>query len=486
MIVIAAVLAVCFLPLCYTSVYHETGNFHKPRNQGWPASFPKTTQASIGTVSRRDLHKYGYVLGLSYVGQQGAGIQALMSLQCFIGSVGLPMQILEPVITATKFESHHTIDSQSPSTSFSDIFDITHFNLVSKSNGLASLASMKEFVADAPKVVILVITKRQPSYGRRKAASSLNVIWSSDNTSHCYQPNNSMPSLPIFVQSGGYCIQRVVSIVVFQNGGRSTELFTETNFYDTLLGPYRPREVTLIFDEWRTPWYVSKKLNHKSSECQEMKLKSKKAQFRPSPHLLADVKYYKERFLNSSNSLAIMLRMERMLLLFQRRQDVENQIQKCLGEVVNIASDIWKRKKQHRTPPMVTLDLGKYGSGSWESSIVNGKSNLGKITKLAKEALSTLFNHQWSFEKWETSFMEAAKGHENSGYIAAIQRTLASQAECLVLAGGGNFQELAMRDYMRNHPDKGSWCIHLVCAINEEQLKTEIMQSLTALRFDSL
>ena len=84
------------------------------------------------------------------------------------------------------------------------------------------------------------------------------------------------------------------------------------------------------------------------------------------------------------------------------------------------------------------------------------------------------------------TFTNATKRIENSGYIAALQRTLASQAECLVLAGGGNFQELAMRDYMRNHPNKRNWCIHAVCAIDEERLISEIKQSLTTLRFDQL
>ena len=478
-ILIIIIFAVCFLPLYYTSIHlksqQDKGSIHPLANQ----------LRNSSTTNSDKSHKYGYVVGMIYSGQQGAGVQALMSLQCFIGSFGLPMQILEPVISSTKFESYHSIDNQSLLTSFSDMFDITHFNIVSENAGLASLVTMKDFVVDAPKVTILVVTIRhQASYGRQKRVSSVSIIWSSENTSLCYQLNNTMLSVRKFTQSGGFCIKRVVSVIVFPKSGNSFELFNKADLYDKVFGPFYPHDVTLIFSEWRTPWYVANS-SHVASKCQEMKLKSKKAQFRPSPQLLADVKYYKERFLNSSNSLAVMLRLERMLLLLKKRENIEKEMKKCLDEVVSTASDIWQRKNQ-RGIPMVTLDLGKYGSGSWVSSMDVNKFNWNMIMKLAKDTLSTLFNSQWGFEEWERSFIKAARRHENSGYIAAVQRTLASQAECLVLAGGGNFQELAMRDYMRNHPNKGSWCIHLVCAVNQEQLQTEIIQSMTTLMFNDL
>lgn len=482
---IMTMFAVCFLPLYYTSIHlksqQDKGSIH-PMLGLLENHLPQLSNSAINNRNVGESHKYGYVVGMIYSGQQVAGIQALMSLQCFIGSLGLPMLILEPVITSTKFGSYHSIDNQSLLTSFSDIFDITHFNIVSENAGLVSLVTTKDFVIDAPKIAILVVTRHKPSYGQHKHLNSLSVIWSSEQKSQCYQlNNNSMHNLRHFTQSGGFCIKRVVS---FPKSGNGFELFNKTDLYDKVFGPFYPREVTLIFNEWRTPWYIANS-SHVPSKCKEIKLKSKKAQFRPSPQLLADVKYYKEHFLNNSSSLAIMLRLERMILLLQKGEDIEKEIKKCLDEVVSTASDIWQRKNK-RDIPMVTIDLGKYGSGSWVSSMEGKTLNWSKITKLAKETLSMLFNNQWGFEEWETSFTKAAKHNENSGYIAAVQRTLASQAECLVLAGGGNFQELAMRDYMRNHPNKGNWCIHLVCAINEEQLKTEIIQSMTTLRFDSL
>ena len=312
--------------------------------------------------------------------------------------------------------------------------------------------------------------------------NSVHVVWSKKSP-QCYQSKTLPSSVRVFTQAG-FCVKRVISVSLFRKNGSSYELFTESDLHDSVFGPFSPDNVTLIFNSWHTPWYVANSQLQNPNQCREIKVTSRKAQFRPSPRLLADVKYYKDHFLNSSNTLAIMVRLERMLLKFRRSKDVENQIQRCLMKVTNIVHEIWKRKKP--SVPLVTLDLGKYGSGSWDASMeeyFGNRIDSNRITSFAKETLLTLFNNHWSFEQWEQSFTQAAKGLENSGYIAALQRTLASQAECLVLAGGGNFQELAVRDYMREHPDKGSWCIYLVCPVDGDRLTSEIRQSMTTLRF---
>ena len=54
-------------------------------------------------------------------------------------------------------------------------------------------------------------------------------------------------------------------------------------------------------------------------------------------------------------------------------------------------------------------------------------------------------------------------GITDLGYVAAIQRTIASRADCLVLVGGGHFLKLALGDYLKFHPNHSSWCIHTVC-----------------------
>ena len=51
----------------------------------------------------------------------------------------------------------------------------------------------------------------------------------------------------------------------------------------------------------------------------------------------------------------------------------------------------------------------------------------------------------------------------SGGYIAALQRAIASRADCLVLAGGGNFLKMALYQYLDNHPKRADQCVHFLC-----------------------
>ena len=227
---------------------------------------------------------------------------------------------------------------------------------------LARLISQEEFATSYPgKTAILVIIQRSETAGsKNNTRNSVDVIWSSEL---CY-PVEKFKNLEILKHTG-FCVQRVISIT--QNG-LNKEVFTENDLFETLLGPLSPRAVTLIFNTWHTPWYVRNSKLQNPGQCQQVKVKSKKPQFRPSPRLLEDGEYYRNHFLNSSKSLAIMLRLERMILKFRKSEDIEYQVQKCLAEVTAIATDLRPKENLRGSggsvEPFVTLDLGRYGSGS--------------------------------------------------------------------------------------------------------------------------
>lgn len=83
--------------------------------------------------------------------------------------------------------------------------------------------------------------------------------------------------------------------------------------------------------------------------------------------------------------------------------------------------------------------------------------------KTAK-TISSIVNENWSIKKWETNLNLAAKRLMNPGYVAALQRIIASRAKCLVLVGGEHFQSIARNEYLQNHPNESDQCIHYICA----------------------
>ena len=415
------------------------------------------------TTARHDNQgsvEHGYVVAMRYSGQQGTGIQALMSLQCFLGSFNLSMYILEPVMNETSFGSFIDMDTKSVSNSlikFSDMFDIAHFNNASRSMEFAELRSQAEFYTNAPRVVILVESSRS-------GAHPVSLVWTSQEKVKCYADQH-VPK--------GFCVMRVISVSGKEDMLSSYQIFSKEELLQIVFGPWLPKDVTLIFRQWHTPWYVSNPSLENPFKCRDIRSITTATQFHTSPKLMEDAKRYEAQFLDSRNKVAIMFRLERMMIYLntmkkqKRLENIDTYISKCIHEVIRIMEDTFK-KEGGFFRPLVTLDMGQFGSISWRHR------NVLKLTQQTNSTLSFLFQNKWTFSEWEESFTQVASIPNNSGYIAALERTLASRADCLVLVGGGYFQELALNDYKRNHSDKSTWCIHLICAVNSDRLKNKI------------
>ena len=72
-----------------------------------------------------------------------------------------------------------------------------------------------------------------------------------------------------------------------------------------------------------------------------------------------------------------------------------------------------------------------------------------------------MYNNSLTMRKWEQSFIQASGGITDSGYIAAMQRTIVENGRCLVLFGGrSNFQRTLLSAYEEKH---NSTCVYKVC-----------------------
>ena len=183
----------------------------------------------------------------------------------------------------------------------------------------------------------------------------------------------------------------------------------------------------------------------------------------PSKMLLQHAKNYEDTYLQSKNTLTIMVRLE-----YNNLRHKKDPASRCFESVTKII-------KQHGTYPlMIAVDVGVHGSNSF-NLFVKGQSSLHKAITLLKSIIPIWLNKQFSFEEWEESFVKSANGIINPGYIAALQRIIATRADCLVLVGGGNFQELALRGYLHQHEDRRKLCLQFICARDGLRLKREML-----------
>ena len=390
--------------------------------------------------------KSTYVLSISYSGQQGAGLRGVLSLQCFASNLGIPVYIVEPFISSSKVGLERLPRDLGRALKFSDFIDLDRFNLASAMQKYPNLSRWEMFLKNGPNKVVVVQFKK-------RGLKQTKVLWRAYG-SQCYRGNFLRK---LHLPKEFPCVVRIVSICCVVDDRNSkinpTHAASMEAIYNSVFGNWKPGEVTLLFKEWVTRWYVP---GNNRLDCKAIYQNYIPGRFSPSQQLLSHAKRYMKLFLHSRNITAVMLRFEHMLLKIMTENTPET-VESCLKEIKATV-------KQMNTNIFVSADIGKYGSNTWWSTF----SHVLKFSsKRASETMGafkrTLFGLVKNVKMWENSFAQATGRIVDKGYIAALQKTLASTAECIVLVGGGNFQNIVLQEYIDNHPDPSKQCIYNIC-----------------------
>ena len=408
-----------------------------------------------------------YVTALRYKGQQGAGVRSIASFQCFLQSLKHPTVFPEPNIQNNFLWGHPVKGGMK----IGDLFDIETFNNRSREVGRPGIITMDEFVQCCPKHAILINivlqeTKRVTLWptGSETINGSCLTLDSVSELLH-KEPDLAKKLNESLLRAGpDSCVVRVIELPVGRNSILSQGVSGYGDISNFLFGGWSPWDVLLDFSHWAGPFNVPVDTNHNGTKClQEYKSSKMVAHlFTLSKRLMQDAKRYEDMFLGGENRLAIMLRAEKIALGYSYMKSGKYEaLMKCFRETWALSRQIVGNGTKFERP-MVTLDIGKFGS----STLYKMKDS-EMVTSTSKRALATFF-HKWTFQKWEESFIKAAGGRTTKAYIAALQRVLASRADCLVLMGGGDFQALALEGYLANHKRAAERCVHLVCCATQE------------------
>ena len=405
-----------------------------------------------------------YVIIQDLDGQQGSGTLCLSTLQCFLASVYQHFYVVEPYLIGSHLQSY---TDNKPWLTFSSLFDFKVFNRESRKIGYTEMVSVEEFQRTSStdyKYTIVVIYGHNSSVAWSTGASGNNVSCFGDEdlprVPEKYRKRVTTARGKLDAVTASKCMVRMVELPITRaRMPNKTRSFVHNFIFDT----WSPEDVIVIFPSWPKVYLpVSQPLN--GINCLQQHIDShtfEKSQFQPSPRLIQDAENYEKKFLGNTNSLAIMFRIERIVerYLLEHIQKGPKSIEECFNKVFATKSEMTNTSNF-----LVTIDIGKrYGSDTFMNN--NRIKNITKVMDLSMMMLNELHNSDdWSLEKWENSFVEAAGGETHSGYIAALQRLLASRADCLVLVGGGDFQALAAQDYLEYHKSEPA-CIHLVCCM---------------------
>ena len=405
----------------------------------------------------------GYLVNLKYDGQQASAEHALVLQQCWLGALNLSnTYIVEPFLRQTVYQGYPPQQigrGSQKALLFSDLHDLDHYNTVSRRRGFAQVATWQDFLKNSPRRVVFVnlgSTHLDPTHYSMECPN---------NTSqNCCLLSPNPDGLDFFTRRG-YCVVKIINI---HTPGHT---LGDESLREHLYGSWRPEDVTVVFRHWMQ----ANSAQH-FSQCYRIFRRSVMTELlAPSKQLLEESAVYRDMFLGGRMSpvLSVMIRVERVI-----EQSVEGghavvarqngamrraYLDKCFKSLFETAD-----KLSNNTEPFVMADIGKFSSNSWNRILTElnySKSEARHVFDTTRRAVERLVNQ--SFTQWEGTFVRSTANSsqwKSPAYISALQRTIAVSSDCLLLFGGGNFQEVALSAYLQKHPSKSTQCVHIVCA----------------------
>ena len=401
----------------------------------------------------------GYLLNLKYDGQLASTEHALVLQQCWLSALNLSsIYIVEPFLRQTVYQGYppRQREPQNPLV-FSDLHDLTHYNSVSRRRGFAQVVRWHDFLQNSPRRVVFV------NLGSPHFPQTNYSLECPDNSSHNCCSVQPIPDGMNYFLTNRFCIVKVINM----NGPENT--LGDPSVRDTLFGSWRPEDVTVIFSHWMQ----ANSAQH-FSQCYRIFRRTVMTELLvPSKDLVKESRAYQERFLGGRerHKFSVMIRVERVIeqsvegghavIARQNKATRRAYFDKCfttLFETVN--------KLGANAGPFVMTDIGKFSSSSWNrilSELNYSKSEAKHVFDTTRTSVERLVNQ--SFTDWEKTFVQSTNSSKwrSSAYVAALQRVIAVEGDCLLLFGGGNFQEVALSAYLQKHPSKSTQCVHFVC-----------------------
>ena len=358
----------------------------------------------------------GYVLSLSYYDQITSAAMRVASLQCWADQHG--MAVVEPFVNVSYF-GMPPHNYSSPLT-FEDLFDIDRWNLEGRKifGCFSPLVKWNDFIHNAPREVIAVqiLYTENDSYRGICTFPRIMKYWASHLKPH------------------GFRMIKHICLDI-----RRFWWLTDEEFSSKLL----EKGTTLIFEQWRG---IGKYITLKHSGCTN---KNGRTLIWNGLDPSATVRYHAQEYLKhhlkgGDSFVTVMLRMEFMSY---------DSVAKCRDRVETLVREM---KEQHNLNAVfLTTDIGNYGSQEMPEYIGNRKAS-----EYIESILAAVYGKPTSVKEYERTFERIISQHDvihakhkhystSVAYVSTLQKAIASRATCMLLIGGGYYQDHAKEWYYK-------------------------------------
>ena len=376
-------------------------------------------------------HDHGYLLELYSSDALTGGAMNILSYQCMVSKLSPKLIVVEPFVLPTakygavlEVEDKESFDREN-NVKLRDIYDIEVWNKASDGYHYNRLAPWESFITDAPRDLILVE----------------NQWWRDCNLSALIEKFSG------FFKTFNFRIVKMTCLNFRKSGAMNAG-----QFKGVVYGEYAPEQVTVIIDRLPGIGGVSPfNTAVEGQSCSKGNYGDLIINVPSSKRIKRDAEEYIKRYFGGQKDfVSLMIRLEHRLTVAKTTGNM-------LAEVKNILQEVrqkWTavKNRQHLNATFLAFDVGKYGSADF--SLLNYFGPMGEILTEIRKFFDGLYNGSISYSEWEDSFMQVSgvkSGSGVAGYVAILQKEIASQGRCIILVGGGSFQQSAGHLHQLNH-----------------------------------
>ena len=402
------------------------------KNESSPAHYSTNTQ-QLSVIN--DTTK-GFVISSSFWEQQVGAALNLWTLSKWAATVGV--YPVEPFVVNSNFVLPNNLShgTSSKLLRFRDYFDLEFWNGLCSGLNLMPLISWEVFLyAKSKHLIVAIILLDTDHKGDAECTKGI---------------QDFLNSVSSFSKEMNFV---VVKKVCFVFSGKSISVH---DFNAKLYDDFNPKQVTVWFSLW--PGVNNYRIYFK--EMQYWRKAQSMSSIHPSKRIVADSQNYVRNYMGSDfgQYIAVSFRSVKRAKKFQLggiSQELRTKLfGMCIRELGEKLDSLGSNQKK-----FLSIDLGRFGDNSATKYM---SSDL--IDNILNSAIGIVYKNKITIPEYERSFVTATNGISDNGYIAAIQRTIVENSNCLVLFGGNsNFQRSILINYVDNHK---SPCVVKVCYID--------------------
>ena len=375
-----------------------------------------------------------YILPITIVEEENNGAKNLWQLQILANKLG--MKIVEPFVVDSIFFMDRLAPYFNRTLRFGDYFDKDTWNEMAIRHGGNPLVEWEKFLSDAPRDVILLYFKRV------KGSNSLIIDEHTELCGQQYKPTDMK-----WLEENFHILKRLC--YRFPVGKK--HFLTIPEFISQIFGDINPNEVTLIIRSW---------LGVRPSRIDLRPISPFLSAFDPnlvlppSKRILKAFEAYKSQNIGNKKYVGIVFRTHHVFAYNKYAGNFTGMSQVLLQCSRQLKEELDTVRNSYEI--FMACDLGSFGSKKYSTYRV------GRLLPLRDQIYQDVFNGSVTVKGRDEKLKEAAGGLTDRGFMAELERVIATNADCIILLGAkSGFVNAAARSYISLHP--GEKCIVPIC-----------------------